>query len=305
MKQEINIVWLKRDLRTQDHLPLYNAVVSDLPFIAIYLFEPEMIAYPDCDLRHLQFQYHSFTEFAQKLEAFGLQAMACFADATKVFEFLLNNFKITEVFSYQESGIQRTWERDKAVRKMLSTNGALWKEFPRDGIERGIKNREGWDKRWYQKMHQKQVEIDFNIGESVAMNNPFPIPKVQKEMWEDYPVAYQTAGKSEAWKLLNSFCEERGKNYAYHISKPHLSKYSCGRISAHLAWGCVSVKQVYQFVKNHPNYSINKRSFSAFLMRLKWRCHFIQKFESECEYETQCVNRGFELLENTNDPQIG
>ena len=40
------------------------------------------------------------------------------------------------------------------------------------------------------------------------------------------------------------------------------------------------------------------------LTRLKWHCHFIQKFESECDYETLCVNSGYESLENKNDPSL-
>ena len=34
------------------------------------------------------------------------------------------------------------------------------------------------------------------------------------------------------------------------------------------------------------------------LTRLHWHCHFIQKFEMECDYETKCINSGFELLEH-------
>ena len=36
-------------------------------------------------------------------------------------------------------------------------------------------------------------------------------------------------------------------------------------------------------------------------MRLKWRCHFIQKFEVEYTYEIYCVNRDFELIEKINN----
>ena len=39
----INIVWLKRDIRSQDHLPLQKAEESDLPYLIIYLFEPSII----------------------------------------------------------------------------------------------------------------------------------------------------------------------------------------------------------------------------------------------------------------------
>ena len=54
-------------------------------------------------------------------------------------------------------------------------------------------------------------------------------------------------------------------------------------------------------MKNHPNYVNHKRAFGAFLIRLKWHCHFIQKFEVECEYETLCVNHGYETLQRDNN----
>ena len=71
-----------------------------------------------------------------------------------------------------------------------------------------------------------------------------------------------------------------------------------------VAWGNISIKQAYQHIKNHPNYSTNKRAFSGITTRLKWHCHFIQKFEVECSYETICVNRGYESLDYSNNPQM-
>ena len=42
-------------------------------------------------------------------------------------------------------------------------------------------------------------------------------------------------------------------------------------------------------------------SLSAFSSRLRWHCHFIQKFEVDCTYETDFINKGFNSLKrNTN-----
>ena len=40
MMNELNIVWLKRDLRTYDHVPLYEAEKLKDDYVIIYLFEP-------------------------------------------------------------------------------------------------------------------------------------------------------------------------------------------------------------------------------------------------------------------------
>jgi deoxyribodipyrimidine photo-lyase len=39
------------------------------------------------------------------------------------------------------------------------------------------------------------------------------------------------------------------------------------------------------------------------LVRLRWHCHFIQKFEMQCDYETMCINRGFESLQHDNNSE--
>ena len=45
MKKVLNIVWLKRDLRTQDHLPLAYAENAAEDYIIIYIFEPSALEY--------------------------------------------------------------------------------------------------------------------------------------------------------------------------------------------------------------------------------------------------------------------
>jgi deoxyribodipyrimidine photo-lyase len=58
----------------------------------------------------------------------------------------------------------------------------------------------------------------------------------------------------------------------------------------------MSIKQAFQFIGTHPNRTKKSKPFSAMLTRLHWHCHFIQKFEMECRYETQCINSGYEFL---------
>ena len=67
--EPINIVWLKRDLRTQDHAPLQAAEDAGIPYLIIYLFEPTLLKHPDTHERHLQFIYHSIEEMNTSLNS--------------------------------------------------------------------------------------------------------------------------------------------------------------------------------------------------------------------------------------------
>ena len=113
MKEALNIVWLKRDLRLQDHLPFFEAE-HDLKcnYLPIYIMEPSAMAYQDCSLRHLQFVYHSIVEMNRVLKAFNRKVCLLHGEAIEVFNFLIEKFDIQNVYSYQESGVKVTWDRD-------------------------------------------------------------------------------------------------------------------------------------------------------------------------------------------------
>ncbi len=295
-RQKLNIVWLKRDLRCTDHQPLAAAEAAGLPYVIIYIYEPEMMAYPDYADRHGRFVYHSILDMDAYLSAFGLQVKLFCADAETVFQYLLEQYDVQSVFSHQESGIQLTWRRDKLISKLLASRQVRWQEYQRDGIIRGIRNRNGWDSAWHQIMEQGLTQNHFRVHDAITIDHPYPLPKELISKWTAYPNDMIHAGSKRAKQYLHSFMHGRGKNYARHISKPLLSRKSCSRISPYLAWGNMSIRQAFQFVLHHPNYPKAKRAHAGFLTRLKWHCHFIQKFEVECRYETECINRAFELL---------
>ena len=296
-KQAVNIVWLKRDLRTQDHAPLQAAEQNGLPYLIIYLFEPTLIAHSDTSLRHLQFQYHSLLHMNKSLQAFQTQVNICYADAEEVFKQLQQQFDLRMVFSYQESGIELSFKRDKFLKRYFKKHGISWQEFQRDGMVRGIKNRDGWIKRWHAVMHAPAIVNTFAIP-SPEWENAFPLPEDLRQAWSNYPEAFQPAGEPFAWKYLSSFIRERGKNYSKHISKPAQSRLSCSRLSPYLAWGNLSIRQVYQATEAAKKTSGFKTAINNFQTRLRWHCHFIQKFEVECRYESECINRGYELLDH-------
>jgi deoxyribodipyrimidine photo-lyase len=281
---------------SQDHMPLFQAEQSDLPYIILFLFEPSLIAHGDTSLRHLQFQYQSILELNNTLAPFFNKVTLCFGEAFEIFNSILIQYDVQEVFSYQESGIEKSYARDKKVGNLLREFGVTWIQCQRDGIQRGIKNRKTWAKDWYHTMSIQTTTNTYSKRESIKLNNVYPIPDDLEIQLKNYPDEYQPAGENNAWKYLTNFCQGRGKYYHRLISKPLESRKSCSRISPYLSWGNLSIKQAYQFV-NLSSFS-KSAPFACrnFLERLRWHCHFIQKFEVDCSYEYLCINKGYELL---------
>lgn len=300
-KTKINIVWLKRDLRTQDHEPLYFAEKAKNPYLIIYIFDVDLIHHPDTSIRHLQFVYHSIKAINKTLDSLNKSVSVFYGNSLEVFEFLQTQFNIETIFSHNESGIEKSWIRDKSISKFCEKNKIMWHESQQNGVVRGLKNRANWAKLWNSFMAMPLIQNKYNKAPKIDVSHPFQLPKTLQKQLDHYPEYYQPAGEYMAWRYLDSFLMERGFNYQKHISKPTESRVSCSRISPFLSWGNMSVRQVFQYVNMHPNAQKRKRVFSAMLTRLHWHCHFIQKFEMECSYETQCINAGYELLERNSN----
>ncbi len=287
----VNVVWLKRDIRAHDHAALAAAEAAELPYIIVYLFEPSLMALPDTSLRHLQFQYHSVQDIIKNR---GLQIHICYGEALPVFTSLQNSMSIGTVYSYQESGIKETWDRDKTMTAYFATENIDWQEFQRDGIQRGIKNRKNWDKAWFLQTHAIPHDNTFKYLLNDPLEHTFTFPADLIEQLKDYPAEFQPAGESYAFKYLSSFVNTRAVNYSKHISKPEFSRKSCSRLSPYLAWGNISHRVAY--LNMYAKIKDPKIGFGIknAITRLRWHCHFIQKFEMECSYAYKNLNPAYD-----------
>ena len=297
-RQCINLVWLKRDLRTQDHAPLQAAEHAGLPYLIVFLFEPSLLQSPDTDVRHLQFQYNSVLAMDKTLNKVQQRVTVFYAEAIVAFEEISNQYAIQNIFSYQESGTQITYDRDKAVKRFCLAHQIALIEFQRDGIIRAIRNRKDWDKKWYITMHAPVIHNVYTKNSIPFFETKYPIPASFMKSLENYSNLFQPAGEENAHRYLQSFINERGRFYSKHISKPSESRKSCTRLSPYISWGNLSVKQAYQVMNEAQKTSTFKGPINNAITRLKWHCHFIQKFEVEGRYEFECIHKGYELLEH-------
>jgi deoxyribodipyrimidine photo-lyase len=309
VKQKVQIVWFKRDFRTQDHAALQAACATNTPIIGLFCLEPTLMEHPSSSLRHWQFQYYSVQELKQKLAAYQIPVLVCHANAPAVFEYLEGVFAIDKVHSHQETDVQLSFDRDLFLKKWFTVKNIPWHEYQRDGILRGIKSRSdkgGWDAAWNKQMYSAQKVVTYRAQESIVIENPFEISNDFKQQLENYPTEFQPAGESYAHRYLQSFLGERYASYSKNLSKPATSRQSCSRLSVYIAWGCLSIRQVVQAfeaeIKKFPRKAFNIKNT---LSRLHWHCHFIQKFEQQCSYETDCLNPAYEEVTwNFNQQQL-
>jgi deoxyribodipyrimidine photo-lyase len=100
LREEIVVVWFKRDLRLIDHAPIVKAQKENLPILFIYCFEPSIMQYDDSDVRHWRFVYESLQDVQKQLLKFNAQIAIFHQEANYVFESLSLKYNIKSVFSF-------------------------------------------------------------------------------------------------------------------------------------------------------------------------------------------------------------
>ena len=308
MRSNINIVWFKRDLRINDHSPLLAASKLSTPVLPLYVVETEYWKKSFSSRRHWCFIHDCLSDLNISLENLGQPLIIKIGIVEKIIKNLQSQYTIDGIYSHEETGNLWTYERDMRVRKLCHSFGIPMYEFPTNGIVRKLQSRDEWSAIRNQRISDKILpKPNKLIPVSDCISDQ--LPEKNNHMFGKKLVGnVQLGGRTSAINDLTSFLNTRSHKYLRHISAPGLSSIYCSRLSAHLTWGCLSVKEVVQSIKKRKSqltFDEKKyflRNLSAFNSRLAWRCHFIQKIEDQPLIETKCMHPAFEnLRENEHD----
>ncbi len=299
-KQEVNIVWFKRDLRLEDHAPLQQAIAEGYPLLLLYFLEPSLLTHPDYAPRHHRFAWQSATALQRACRAHGLELHLLYAEVAPTLQLLRQHFRLRQVFAHQETGVEQTFRRDQQVQAFCREHRIGFREWQQDGVERGLQHRRGWAGRWEAAMQAPLARP--NLGAAHTAQWPKPITKPAPPDWLAGPEpGFQPSGRAYAQRYLDSFLQSRSRHYGQRLSKPGPSRYSCSRLSPYLAHGCLSVKEVWQQAQRRLNDPALSWSMSNFQSRLWWRSHYLQKLESEWQLEHRPLNPAMERLNRHRD----
>lgn len=304
----ISVVWFKRDLRLNDHAPLAAAIERKQPTLLLYCFEPELIKNSHYRDRHWRFVWQSLMDMRERLRGHNLELAICQAEVREVLRTIHRSWGIGALFSHEETGLDITFRRDRSIADWAATEDIAWLEFPNNGVIRGLHHRRGWNRRWDQTMRRMKSQVELQRLKTLPMPTINPLERFMlaapPHQWTASHTLFQVGGETPAWQTVESFLDRRAARYAEDISKPNASREHCSRLSPYLAWGNLSMRQVFAALEHRRASPGWKRALDAFESRLHWHCHFIQKFEMECRMEFEDINRGYHAHPRGNDPEL-
>jgi len=94
--------------------------------------------------------------------------------------------------------------------------------------------------------HKKAIAPSF-LNKIETPTKAFTLPKLDLPLLENDENDYlQQGGRSQALQCFSSFLQERGKHYSYNMSSPLTAFSSCSRLSPHITFGTVSLREIVQ-----------------------------------------------------------
>ncbi len=282
-----HIVWFKRDLRCVDHRPLLEAAAHGV-VLPLYVVEPELWQQPDSSARQWAFCRESLGELRATLATLGQPLIVRVGVVEQVLERARRQLGIAGLWSHEETGNGWTYARDRRVAAWARQHGIAWREIPPFGVTRRLSNRQGWARRWEERMAESISPAPGHLTPLAGLD-PGPIPTTEAlGLAADPCPDRQAGGRSEGLAVLESFLEQRSRTYQLGLSSPNTAGVSCSRLSPHLSWGTLSLREVLQRTRQRREALTIvswRRALQRFDERLHWHCHFIQKLESQPSLE--------------------
>ena len=296
----MQLVWFKRDLRAQDHAALARAAERG-PVLPLYVVEPDLWSEPDMAARQWACVAESLKELQADLARAGQPLVIRMGEIIDVLDELCDRQGVTALWSHEETGNAWTYARDRRVKAWCQARALPWHEVPNHGVIRRLSSRNGWAKAWDHQMAQERAETPSLAPVRLDVEG---VPSSSDlGLNVDTCPGRQPGGRVDAMRCLNTFLQERGEGYRADMSSPLAGATSCSRLSPHLAWGTLSMREVAQAawarqraLKDLPKSEQGKwpGALKSFNGRLHWHCHFVQKLEDEPRLEFENLHRAYD-----------
>lgn len=303
----MQIIWFRRDLRTHDHHALFKA--SQLGHvIGLFVFDSEILASFPKTQPALPLLLEAVYALKTKLAHYNIPLIVLHDTPTKAFSTVIDIFKshnltIKKVHAnrdYEPDALQR----DQAIARqldLLSIEFALYKDqviFDQNEIVKADDKPytifTPYKNAWLKRLSQTDI-VDFTTHPQVAL----PVALVQSI--NTLPALTCTTfgffsitrldqielSEDAAQLALNQF---KTNIDAYHLTRDFPSLNKTARISHHLRFGTLSIRQCVAFAKKHPTEGaktwLNELIWREFYQQLLWHFPNVEYESFKAQYRT-------------------
>ena len=285
-KPDVNIFWFRRDLRLNDNAGLYFSLKSEFPVLPLFIFDSNILSQlQNKKDPRVEFIYNSIIELRCKLEENGSRLMIECGKPVDVFKKLIEDYNIHSVYTnhdYEPYAI----DRDEKVSLLLIEHGISYVDFKDQVIfeKNEIIKDNGkpytiytpYSKKWKIKLNETSLE---KYPSQTLLSNLFQTKPAKSFSLEEIgftPTGFEFPPKTLKKEILG--------NYGAYRDFPFMD--STSRLSVHLRFGTISIRDVVQKAMQHSEVWLNELIWREFFMMILYHFSYVvdKPFRPEYEY---------------------
>lgn len=295
MKEKVNIFWFRRDLRLTDNVGLHYALSNNLPVVAIFIFDPNILDQLENRYdRRVDYFHQALTEMNKILIAQGSNLFTYHGSPQEIFQYLMQQYDIQQVFcnrDYEPSAISR----DNQIENMLLSHSITFKSFKDQVIFEGadILKSDGtpytvytpYAKQWRSKLSTQDLK-EYQI----PLNNFFQCPA--KEILTLSEIGFlKTDTQYSQPQLLHSIIDD------YDRFRDFPSLQHTTTLGIALRFGTISIRHCVLFGMEYNQVWLSELIWREFFMQILFHFPHVENHSFKPQYDfIQWRNNEHEFL---------
>lgn len=273
MKEEISICWLRRDLRLEDNVSLFEVSKSSDKVLLVFIFDTTILnKLEDKADRRVAFIHESLLSINQRIKKYGSSLWIVHNSPLAAFQELNNQFDVKAIFTnrdYEPGAI----ERDKLIEEFAYANKIAFKTYKDQVIfeKSEITKRDGtpytvftpYANAWKQQL-TKQTEVSYPSEMMLSrlyQRDNLPFPTLNEIGFQDIP-----SGVGENPEIDTGFLTH------YHETRNFPAVDSTSKLGVHLRFGTISIRKLVKAARDINDTWLNELIWREFFMMILY--HF-------------------------------
>lgn len=315
-KQKVVLFWHRRDLRLHDNAGLYHALRSGKPVVPLFIFDRAILdKLEDKQDRRVEFIHQALTGMQKELTSMGSSLLVKYGYPSEIWQELTEEYTIDAVYTNHDYEPYAR-ERDTEIAGMLKEKGIDFWSFKDQVIfeKEEILTGQGtpytvftpYSRKWKEKLESSEEPGYYTKSyptedhfDQLHATSPLPIPTLDEMGFE--AVGEEFPDKKVREELLQKYADTRD-----YPAVPGTS-----RLSVHLRFGTVSIREMARKGLNHSDTWLNELIWRDFYHQILWNFPHvgrdkafrpeydrIQWRNNEAEFEKWCEGKtGYPMVD--------
>ncbi|MFN8277132.1 MAG: deoxyribodipyrimidine photo-lyase [Chitinophagales bacterium] len=284
MKQSVALVWLRRDLRLNDHAALYHALRENEEVLPVFIFDSNILEDLPRNDRRVAFIHQELKRLQEELLALGSTLLVEKGAPLAVWKELTTRYKITAVYA-NEDYEPYARQRDVAVTEWLQQQGVLVKWYKDHVIFSGN-------------------EVLKDDGSPYTVYTPYSrkwLARLKPFYYKAYPVqkylpAFAKLPATQFPSLQQIGFQEEATSFparvipgkiisGYHETRDLPAIQGTSQLGVHLRFGTLSIRQLLAYALPRNEVYVKELIWRDFYQQILWHFPYVATGSFRSEYD--------------------